>query len=161
MTAAIAAWWKGLSAREQLLVGIAGTLFAGIVGWFLIYIPLTTALRDAQAAHGAALDRQGAIVRRADALRTEGRARSTDRLSSAPVAAIVTQYAAEAGLPLSRNDPAGEDGAAIAISSGRSAAILGLILSLEQQGVRPVDLAIRPTGDGNVSLVATMRRAGN
>lgn len=157
MIGVITGWWSGLSLRERVLVGIAGTLLGGLVGWFLIYVPLQNALASAHAAHAAALDRQAAVASRIAALTAGGRDAAMPA-SSAPVSQIASQAAAEAGLPLTRNDPAGNDGAAIAISAGRSAAVLAMLATLERQGIGTSDFIMRPNGDGSISLTATLRR---
>jgi general secretion pathway protein M len=158
MIDAVNSWWAGLSQRERVLVGIAGALLSGLVGWFLILVPLQNALASAGDEHLAALDRAGAVRSRIAALETG--ADSGIGTSTAVVAQVITQAAAEAGLPLTRNDPAGNDGAAIAISNGRSAALLTLLANLEQQGITASDLTMRPNGDGSINLTATFRRGG-
>jgi general secretion pathway protein M len=158
MIDALKGWWSGLSQREQVLVSIAGALAGGLIGWFLILLPLQNALASAAEAHAAAIDRAAAVRSRIAAL--EAAASSNGAPSTAVVAQVVTQAAAEAGLPLARNDPAGNDGAAIAISNGRSAAVLTMLATLERQRIHASDLAIRPNGDGSINLTATLRRGG-
>jgi general secretion pathway protein M len=156
MIAALNSWWTGLSLRERWLVGIAGALAGGLIGWFLIITPLYDALDDAAAAHRAALERQAAVTSRVAALR-----RGANAAPAAPSAAasiIADQAAAEAGLPLSRNDPAGDGGTAIAIANARSPAALALLQRLEAAGLHASELALRRNGDGTVALTATLRR---
>jgi general secretion pathway protein M len=150
-------WWRGLSRRERWLVGIAGSLAGAIAGWFLILTPLSSAVDAAVVAHGAALERQAAVNSRIAALRRGG----TAPRSSAPAAITATSIAAEIGLPLARNDPAGDTGTAIAVSAARAPAALALVQRLAAAGLQPSDLAIRRNPDGTVALTATLRRSGS
>lgn len=160
MMSALKTWWSGLSQRERVLVSAAGLLLGGLIGWFLILVPLQNALASATEAYAEALNRAGAVRSRIAAL-DAGRAAGNGPASTAVVAQVVTQAAAEAGLPLARNDPAGTDGAAIAIGNGRSATVLNMLAALEQQGIRANELAMRPNGDGSVNVTATLRRGGS
>jgi general secretion pathway protein M len=156
MIGAVRTWWSTLSLRERVLVGMAGALVGGLVGWYLIVVPLNTALASAAEAHAAALDRRAAIGSRVAALRQRSDARPT---ATSPVSVAVDQAAAEVGLPLARNDPAGDGGAAIAIAAGRSTAILTLLHQLDRTGIQASDLALRRNGDGTLALTGTFRRS--
>lgn len=160
MNAALQSWWAGLSPRERILVSIAATLLSALVSWFLIYTPLRSAIVQANEAHAAAINRADAVRGRVAALAAGAQSSGGTAATSGPVALAITQAAAEAGLALSRSDPAGDDGAAIAISNGRSAAILTLLVTLERQRIHATDLSLRPNGDGTLSLTATLRRGG-
>lgn len=160
MTASLNRWWTGLSPRERWLVGIAGALAALVGGWFLVLLPLQSALSSARESHGLALERHGAIAARADAIQA---AQALPRARTRPggdaaLDLYVGQSAAEAGFTLSRNDARGADEAAVAIASARAPALLGWIDGLEQAGVIVADLALRPNANGSVSLTATLRR---
>lgn len=157
MMAAIQGWWQALSIRERWLVAVAGGLALLLLGWFLILRPLQSGLIDARAAHGAALDRHAAITARVAMLRAADR---TPRVSNpAAVSLIATQFAAEADLPLSRNDAVGDTGASIAIAAARAPAALALIATLEDAGVIATDVSLRRNGDGTVALTTTLERA--
>mgnify|MGYP003591714940 CR=1 FL=1 len=164
MITAINHWWTALSHRERILVSIAGLLAAALIGWYLILLPLRDALADARTAHGAALDRHGAIAARVDVIRAlettpAGQASGAVGAPGAPVALIASQLAAEGGLTLARNDPAGDAGAAIAISAARAPALLALIGRIERvPGLRIEDLSLRRNGDGTVAMTGTVRR---
>ncbi len=160
----IRSWWSSLSQRERILVGIASALLSGLIGWFLILVPLQNALTNANMAHVAAIDREGAVRSRIATLNAsrdiDVNPAAANSTASASVAQALTQAASEAGLPLARNDPAGTHDATIAISNGRSAAIMAFLAALEHQRIRASDLAIRPNGDGSINLTATLRRSG-
>lgn len=161
MTDAIRNWWGGLSLRERWLVAVAAALATAIVGWFLVYAPLRTALADAQEAHGLAIDRQAAIAMRVAAIRQResGGARATTPASSAAITLVLAQQAAEQGLTLSRNDPVGVTGAAIAIANVRAPLLAAWLTRLEESGLTVTDLTLRPNADGTVAMTAGIRRS--
>lgn len=161
MTTAIRDWWDGMSLRERWLVGLAGVLASALVAWFLIWLPLQSALSNAVEAHGIAIDRQAGIaVRVAEIKRLEGGGAATAAAASeAAVNLILAQSAAEKGLTLSRNDPVGQSGTNIAIANARAPALSTWLMELESTGVTAQDLTIRPNADGTVALTATMQRA--
>ena len=161
MTAAIRDWWDNLSLRERWLVSLAGLLASGLIAWFLIWLPLQSALSNAVEAHGIAIDRQAGIAARvAEIKRLEGGGAATaDPASEAAVNLILAQSAAEKGLTLSRNDPVGQSGTSIAIANARAPSLATWLMELESTGVTAQDLTIRPNADGTVALTATMQRA--
>lgn len=159
MIARLHSWWDGLSLRERWMVGVAGALAALVVGWFLILVPLRSALADAGAAHAEAVDRHGAVMARVALLRRIGERQAPAATTpAATVDLVIGQSAAERGLALSRNEAQGEDAAAIAIANARAGAALGWIDALEAQGIVARELVMRPNADGTVALTATLAR---
>ena len=155
----IRTWWQSLSLRERWLVSIAGLLGGGVIGWWLILLPLTDGLSAAREAHGAALDRHAAIATRVAAIRALERAGAPPAANRAPLALTLSQLATEAGLTLSRNDPASGNSASVAIANARAPALLALLDRWEQAGLIAADLSIRRNNDGTVALTATMTQA--
>jgi general secretion pathway protein M len=163
MTDAIRNWWSGLSLRERVLVGIAGGLSALLIGWFLIFTPMTRALAEQRLAHAAALDRNGAVAWRvAEIRRLQSQPRTTpaaQAASGATVALALTQAAAEGGFTLARNDAEGNDAATIAIANAKAPTVIVWLDGLAAQGLAPADITLRPNADGTVALTARIRRA--
>jgi len=162
MTDTLRNWWHSLSLRERWLVGTAAALSAILIGWFLIYAPLRSALATAEEAHGVAIDRQAAISARvAEIKRLEaaGNSAANRAASDAAVNLILSQSAAEQGFTLSRNDPVGTSGASIAIANVRAPALASWLTQLEAAGLTANDLTIRPNADGTVAMTASMVRA--
>lgn len=162
MIAAISGWWSGLSIRERWLVGVAAGLAAIVIGWFLIALPLQSALSSARDAHGIAVDRHAAILARVEALNAleaRGAAPATGTANGAAFDLAITQAAAEKGFALTRTDPQGGNAVVIAIANARAPALLGWIGELEATGVTAADLSLRPNADGTVAMTATLRRA--
>lgn len=152
-------WWHGLTPREQVLIGIAGGLAAIVIGWFAIIMPLTSGLNAARDAHRIAAERHATIEARVD-IATALRANASTPTVGATgqIDLVISQSAAEQGFILSRNDAVGRDGANIAIGSARSAALLGWLGVLEQQGLIAQALSLRPNADGTVAMTATIER---
>lgn len=157
MIGALQTWWHGLSVREHWLIGVAGLLAAVLLGWGIAGA-LQSALASAHDRHAAALDRHAAVASRVAALQT--RISTAPGAATAPVSLIAGQTASEAGLSLTRNDPAGDSGAAIGIAGARSTAILAMLHALQQHGVAATALTLRRNGDGTVALTASLRRTG-
>lgn len=161
MTDTIRNWWSGLSLREHWLVGVAAGLSAILIGWFLIYAPLRSALASASEEHGEAVDREAAIAMRVAAIKQleVGGGRPAAAASAAAVSLVLAQSAAEQGFTLSRNDPAGDNATTIAISNARASALAAWLTRLEDTGLSATDLSIRPNADGTVAVTASIRRA--
>ena len=153
-------WWAALSRREHWLVGIAGILAGGLIGWFAIIMPLTHALDAARERHALAVERNAGVTNRvaeAEALDNGGTTRPV--IATGRVDLFLSQSAAEQGFILSRDDAQGETAATIAIGSATAPALFNWISTLEAQGITASELAIRSNANGTVALTATMRRA--
>lgn len=161
MTDTIRLWWNNLSLRERWLVGVAAGLSAILIGWFLIYAPLRSALTSASEAHGVAVDREAAIAVRVAAIKAleGGGGRPASAESSAAVSLVLAQSAAEQGFTLSRNDPSGDNATTLAIGNVRAPALAAWLTRLEDTGLSATDLSIRPNADGTVAVTASIRRA--
>lgn len=159
MMLAIHNWWAGLTARERVLVGIAGALAAGLLLWLATF-GVAAALSDARTAHGEAVDRAAAISARVDAIAAleAAGARPPATASAATLDLFIAQSAAERGLTLARNEPQGGGATIIAIPNIRATDALGWLAALEEAGVLAADLSLRPNADGTVALTATLRR---
>ena len=164
MTVRLRQWWGGLSLRERWLVGMALALSAAVVGWTAVYAPLTSALVAARETHAIALERQAVIAARVKEIRklqaAGPRAAPINGSANAiSVTLVLAQGAAEQGLTLSRNEPAGDTAATIAIASAQSSSLVTWLTRLESMGLTVTDLSLRPNADGTVAMTASIRRA--
>lgn len=158
MTEAAKNWFIALSRREQILVGVAAVLAAGVIGFFLIYRPVYDLATDAKRSFYEATMQSGRIEAKAQAL-----SMPADRRPAAAIAALdllLASEAAERGFTLDSNTAQGPGRAEIAIGSARSTAFLGWIADLERRGVVPETLVIRRMDNGTVSVSARLIKVG-
>ena len=158
MTQTARNWFIALSRREQILVGIAGVLLAGLIGFFLIYRPIFDLATDAKRSFYEATMQAGRIDAKAQAL-----SMPADRRPAAAIAALdllLASEAAERGFTLDTNTAQGPGRVEIAIGSARSTAFLSWLADLERRGVVPETLIIRRMDNGTVSVSARLVKVG-
>jgi general secretion pathway protein M len=78
----------------------------------------------------------------------------------APVPAFVSQSAGEAGFTLSRTDPVGTNGVAIAIVAAKSPVLFDWLNSLDARGIFVSQLTIRTNSDMTIAVDATLNARG-
>ncbi len=156
MRSALVRWWKGLSARERRLVGIAGAIALPVLLLYGLWFPLVGAVEDARASHGTAVDRHAAILDRVEAIRAAEGARTAT--VAGDVGQIVAQSAAAASLSLTRNDAAGPNRTRAALNNARATAVLPWLDALERGGLVLEEVVLRPNPDGTVATTLTASR---
>ncbi|MBL0924035.1 MAG: type II secretion system protein M [Sphingomonadaceae bacterium] len=156
MIDALKSWYRGLSPREQRLVGLAGILAALVILVFGIIMPALSAIDEARTAHDEAVERRGRIEALA--------ARATSTKSSNAIAAeadidlVVTQSAAESGFDLLKSDGTAPGQISFRIDQARAPALLGWLSSLEGQGLQTDSLTLRGNSAGTITVDARLRR---
>lgn len=158
MIGQISGWYQALSARERVLVTVAGALTGLIVLIYGIVLPLGHAVDDAALRHAATVERGGRLMAQMKALATP--ARGLQAPQSGPIDQQVAAGAESAGFVLQSNQPRGNDMTVIMIPTARPAAALAWLDALNEQGVVIDTLTMTPSPDGTVSLNATLRRPG-
>ncbi|MGV3770227.1 MAG: type II secretion system protein GspM [Sphingobium phenoxybenzoativorans] len=159
MIANLAAWYKELSKREQVLVGIMAVLLAIVILWLGIARPVESGLKSAIERHGAALDRNAAVRVKVASLKALPRGAAAR--PAAPIAQLVSQSAGEGGFTLERTQEQGPGRVDIAIASIRPKALFTWLSSLEAQGVVVETFSAQPSGTaGAVSMQAVLKAAG-
>jgi len=153
----VLAWWRGLSQREQVLVGIMGILAVLVLGWLLIVRPLSAALDGARAREAAAIEAAGAARAQAARIGTVG----TSASAPLPIDSFVTRSAADAGYPGARVTAQGPTRASLSIEAARPQALFGWIASLEAHGVVVETLRATAGADHSVAVEATLRARGS
>jgi general secretion pathway protein M len=157
MTAALRQWWTQLSARERVLVGVAGCMAVLVLLW-LIVRSFAGGLADGAEAQRQALAQAARVEAKAALLTQPAEPASLAKLAAGPLDQALAQSAADTGLTVTRNDARGEKGAVIAIASARAPALVGWLAALEDSGVIVDRLNISPGTDGNVAMTAELRR---
>ncbi|CAN5350506.1 type II secretion system protein M [soil metagenome] len=159
MIAGLNAWWRGLSQREQVLVGIMGALFAIVILWLGFVRPLENGVKNAVEQHGLALDRNAAVRNKVAALKALP---TSDRSGSGePLAQRVGESAGEAGFTLERSQEQGPGRLDIAIASVRPQALFAWLASLEGQGIKVETFSAQPSGtSGTISVQTIVQGSG-
>ena len=145
-------WWRGLSVREKVLIGVMIALLGATLVVFGIALPVDRALRESRREADAAIDLNASIRSKVAFLR-----RLPRRAPPRPALAdAVIQTAGEAGLTLERNQAQGGGRTEIAIAAAAPSAAFRWIGALEARGVVVESVTLRPApapGAVTVSLV--------
>lgn len=147
--------WAERSQREQWLLGIMFALLGAFALWFLVLVPLRSGLEAAKLRHERAVHDAATVRAKATALKAL--TANPPPALGAPVPSFVAQSATDAGFTLSRNDPAGSDGAIISIVSAKAPAFFAWIAQLETRGVFVDRVSIRTNSDATVAVDAQLK----
>lgn len=159
MRSSIVRWWKGLSSRERVLIGVAGAIALPLFLIYALWLPLAGVVETARADHGVAVDRHAAILDRVEAIRTAEAARGNTAVAAAgDVAQLVAQSAAAAGLTLAQNEASGTARTRVAIANARAIVVLPWLDALERAGLTLEEVTMRPNPDGTVATTLVARR---
>lgn len=159
MMDAVKNWWNGLSMRERWLVGVAGVLAVGVLGWALGR-PAVAAFADLESRHSAAIEREGRVAAKVQLLAQRPAKSVAAAVDAVAVDQYLAQSAGEIGLTLDRNEARGQRQATIAIGAAKAPVLTGWLASLEGQGFIVDQLTITPAADGTVGMTAELRKAG-
>lgn len=150
-------WFLGLSRREQVLVSVMLALIAAVLFWLLLFLPLDSAIEEAEARHVAAVERHGRIAALVEAL--EGAGPVEARAVDVALDRYVAQSAADAGFTLERNALQGADRLAVTLGSARPPALMAWVADLEARGIRVESLSTRPAGPDTIAVEAVLARS--
>ena len=148
-------WFAGLSQREKILVGIAGLLLAGLVGFYGIARPMVGAMTSAEERYLASVEQQARIEAKVAALQqpTDG---FVVRFSGA-IDAFVGQSAGETGIAVASVMPQSDSRVNMVVESAKPTALFGWLARIEQQGIAVESLNINPMDNGTISATMTLR----
>lgn len=148
-------WWADRTDREQKMLSLMLVFVTLFLLWFAIWKPIASGLRAAHMRYDRAIVDLASVKGKAAALKSI-RARPAQPLG-VPVAAFVGQAASDAGFTLSRAEPVGTDGIAIAIVSAKSPALLAWLGQLEGRGLFVSEISIRPNSDMTIAAEALLK----
>ena len=151
-------WWGERSPREQWMLGVMTAAIAAFLAWFAVLMPLASGLERARIRHNQAVTDLATVRGKTAALKVI-LAKPAIPLG-APLPAFVSQSAGEAGFTLSRTDPVGTNGVAIAIVSAKSAALFDWLSGLDARGIFVSQLTIRTNSDMTIAVDATLTARG-
>lgn len=156
MTAALRAWYDGLSRREQILMLAAGILAAVVLLVFALIRPGLSAIEQAELAHDEAVQRRGRIEATVEtALVQQPVARDA---TAANIDLLITQGAAEKGFELIKSTTAAPGQLTFRMDQARAPALLAWLTELESQGVAVRSVTVRGGSTGSVTVEAQMQQ---
>ena len=151
----VRAWFTGLSQREKILVGIAGLLLAGLVGYYGIARPMVGAMASAEERYVYAVERQARIEAKVAALQqpVDGQVAKF----SGAIDAFVGQSAGETGIAVASVTPQSDNRVNMVVESAKPTALFGWLARIEREGIAVESLSVNPAGNGAVSATLTLR----
>ena len=153
------ALWDQRSSREQWMIGVMVALFAVVILWLGVLLPLQAGQRSARDALREATDRNAAIRYKVKLLKSLSKAQGRPFSDAVSIDQFIGQSAGEAGLTLERSQAQGSDRIDIAIASVRPVALFSWLASLENQGIGVETMTARPSPTaGSVSVQAVLVR---
>lgn len=156
MRDSLALWWRTRTLREQRLLLAAAGLAIVVLAWLLVIRPLGDALSEARERHGAA------VVALAEAKARAGLIADLEQREPAALALsvdmIVSNAAAEAGLPIARVEREGAAQATVAMEAVRPQAFFAWVSRMEGEGGLVVErLTASTNGDQTLAVEVTFR----
>ena len=150
-------WFRALSQREQVLIGILAFLLAGTIGFYGVYKPFERAIDTAAADYREAVDRQGRIESKVAALQDGSVTDEAPGISGA-LNQFVSQSAGETGIAIGSVDRQADDRVNLTVQSARPTALFAWLARIEQQGVAVENLNASPAGEGTITATVTLRK---
>lgn len=148
-------WFVGLSQRERILVGIAGLLLAGLVGYYGIARPMFGAMTFAEERYVGAVERRARIEAKVAALQqpVEGKVQKF----SGAIDSFVSQSAGETGIAIGSVALQSKGRVNLVVESAKPTALFGWLARIEREGIAVESLSVNPTGTGAISATMTLR----
>ncbi|WP_417622453.1 type II secretion system protein GspM [Parasphingorhabdus sp.] len=148
-------WFVGLSRREQILVGIAGLLLTGLVGYYAIVQPMIGSMTAAEQRYIDAIERQARIEAKVVALQQPLDGDTTKFRGAIDI--YVSQSAGETGIAVGSVDPQPDSRVNMVVESAKPTALFGWLARIEREGVAVESLSVNPADNGTVSATLTLR----
>jgi general secretion pathway protein M len=150
-------WWRGLSLREQRLVGAMLGLFALVFLWLGVWRPVSNGLESSRNRYAIAVDNHAAVAAKVALLRARPETRQAGPAGT--IEQLVAQSAGDLGLTLDRSAGQGDGRIAVTIGAARAGAALRWIAGLEERGLTVETLSMNPgTTAGTVAVQAVLVR---
>lgn len=149
MLAGVRQWRSQLTRREQRLIDFAVALTALVVLVYGIVLPVGAGFDAAATRHTDAVRRSAKLLEAVDAIdrKPHRLQRGAPNLDQA-----LSRSAQAAGLMIQSNDRQGSGQVHASLVGANSAMALSWLVRLDGDGLRIVNLAVRPANDGTVVL---------
>lgn len=155
-------WWSGLSARERMMILVAGLLALIIGSYQLLYVPLSDGKAKAERAYmRQALETQQTLegLARLREAETPGK---TVRVSTESLELLLSRSATNRGLDIIRIDSAGDNEKTVWFDQAAPGLVAPWVYELEsQQGLTVTALDLRKQSDANALRGSITFRRGN
>ncbi|MEO9599907.1 type II secretion system protein GspM [Parasphingorhabdus sp.] len=148
-------WFVRLSQREKILVGIAGLLLVGLVGYYAIVRPMVGAMESAEERYVDAVERQTRIEAKVAALQQPADMEATK--FNGALDSFVSQSAGETGIAVASVTPQSDSRVNVVVKSAKPTALFGWLARIERQGIAVEALSVNPTSNQAVSATLTLR----
>ncbi|MEH6715563.1 type II secretion system protein GspM [Parasphingorhabdus flavimaris] len=148
-------WFSGLSQRERLLVGVAGLLLVGLVGYYGVARPMVGAMSASEDRYMNAVEQQGRIEAKVAALLQP--VQGTTVKFSGAIDNFVSQSAGETGIAVGSINPQSDSRVNMVVESAKPTALFGWLARIEREGIAVENLNVDPAGNGTVSATLTLR----
>ena len=152
-------WWRTRTLREQRLLLVMFALLAVVLVWLLIVRPLNDALAEARERHGEAVVALAEAKAAAEAIERLQSARPA-RLT-APLDALLSASAGDAGFAVTRVEGSGPNRATVTIAAARPQALFGWVEQMERShGLIVERLQATTNSDQSLAVEITFRARG-
>lgn len=153
---AVRAWFAARSQREKRLLVLMAAVALPTLAWLFV-IPLQAAYESALQEQLEAVDRNGRVRALAEGARARPAAERQPQ-AAADLALVVTESAAQAGIPLEIHSPAGPNAVTVQVGNANATAVIQWLGDLETRGISVEELRMTPSADRTVAMSARLRR---
>ena len=158
MIVTVRTWYLSRSARERRLLLLMLAIALPLLVWLLVVRPLDRAYEAALQDHLDAVDRNGRV--RALARLAEQQPQGKANAALGPdLVVVVAESAAQAGIPLDRNEAGGPNEVTVSAASAPLRSVVPWLQSLEARGLGVAELRVVPTEAETVSVTARLKRS--
>lgn len=159
MTKSVFEWFERRNPRERWLIILMLAIAIPLLGWLIVFRPLNSAYDKALDRHLEAVDRNGRVRMLAEATK-ERPALDRPAQRGAELGLVVAEAAAQSGLALESNTPAGPNQVSVSVGQATAPQALQWLLDLEARGLSVDQWRMTPAGNDAVAVTAQIVRVG-
>ena len=149
-------WWNSLSQRERILVGLGAILIVATICWYGVWRPAVYFHQAAASRHAMILKEKQTVLAIVAQIRALGPARKLEA-SGKPLAEMVRDSLAAAGIMAGRIEPDPQGGVRVAANAIPSTMLFPWIAQLQtQHGISLRHMIVVKEGEGTLNVDATL-----